>query len=192
MDFGTFGYRTCIYCTAFIEQFRPVRTHAMNNDGTCSPNASPQISIAILIPERTRVLPFRDIGYMGQRRPRTFRIFCIRHEQTFIGSTEKHPELTVMMTNGRCPRAASIMRIRIPSWEIETVIKLRYQFPVHHIFRFQHLHPHEMKIRCYHIITIAHSNHIRVGVVSIQNRIHIGSVTLVTPCFQRFLCLDLN
>ena len=191
VNLGTFGDRTCVHGASFVQQLCSVGTHAVDDDRTCSPDASPQIGIAVLVPKRTRVFPFRYFRHMSQRCPWSFGIFRIRHEQAFIGCAEEHPKLTIVVTDGRCPRTSCIAGIVLPSRKIKSVVKLRYQPPIHHIFRFQYLHPEVMKIGCHHIVTIVHPNYIRVGIISIQNGIHVSTVSLISPCLQRFLCMEL-
>ena len=167
MNFGTFGHRTGIHRPPLVEQLSAIRTHPMNNDGACPVNASSQISIAILIPKRTRVFPLGNLCHMRQRCPRTFGILCIRHEQSFMWCTEEHPELTIMITDGRCPRATGIAGIVFPFRKIELIIKLGYQLPIYHIFRFQYLHTKKVKIGSHHVVTVTHTNDIRVGIIRI-------------------------
>ena len=133
MNLGTFGYRTCVYGATFVQQLGSVRTHAMNDDRPGSPDASSEVSITVFIPERTRVFPFRNLCHMSERCPRAFRIFCTGHEQAFVGCTEEYKELTVVITDSRCPRTSGITLILFPFREVKTVVKLSDQLPVYHI-----------------------------------------------------------
>ena len=187
VNLGTFGHRTGINCSSLIKQLGTIRTHPMNNDRASPVNASSQICLPVLIPERTRVFPLGNLCHMRQRCPRAFGILSIRHEQSLMWCTEENPELTVMITDGRCPRATGIAGIVIPPRKIETVVQLRYQPPVHHILRLQYLHTEEMEIGSHHVVAVAHTYHIRVGVIGIQDRIDVGAVALVAPCLQRLL-----
>ena len=73
------------------------------------------------------------------------------------------------------------MQVGIPARLVKTAIYLGDITPVHHIVALQHLHTHKVEIRSHHIELVAHTNHIRIGKISIQHRITIRSVTLIAP-----------
>ena len=86
-----------------------------------------------------------------------------------------------MIADGRCPRAARIMSVFLPSRLVEMVINLRHIAPVDHIARLQHLHAHEMEVGRHHIIHAVDPDDIGVGEVGIDDRIDIRTVALVAP-----------
>src|ERR1035438_5682524 len=77
--------------------------------------SSYQIAFAIVVPERTRVIP----AYCGDdsfyRRPRAFGAACRGHIDSAIRRSKVHPETPTMITNGTRPDASSIAVHAIPS-----------------------------------------------------------------------------
>ena len=143
--------------------------------------AAPEIGLPVFVPKRTRVFPFLYLFYAMQRRPRAMRIGSRTHEQAFMRCAEKDPEFPVVVTYGRSPRSAGKTLVGIPFRVIESVIYLADDCPIDHIGRLQNGHTYVMEIRTNHIVFFSHPYYIGIGIVGIENRVHISAVTLVSP-----------
>ena len=112
----------------------------------------------------------------------------LAHIQALVGCAEIDIKLAIVITDGRSPRATSIMLVGVPSRLVETAVDLTDVSPVEHIVRLQHLHAQEMEVRSHHIVFVTHPYHVGVGKISIEHRVDVGAVALITPGQRDLLC----
>ena len=144
-ELGTFGHGAFIDRDAFVEQLPAVATHLVDDDGACTMPAADEIGLTgndtgaigfvdnLIVPERTGIFPFGYLPDEMEGLPRSCRFWSRGHEEPFVGCAEIDVESTLLITQRRCPGAACIMLVGVPSRIVETVIDLRYDTPVHHV-----------------------------------------------------------
>ena len=153
----------------------------MDDDWTRSMKTMAQVGLTIVIPERTRILPSCDMFHRMKWCPGAMRVFGGTHKKSLIGGAKIHIEQSVVITHGRCPRATGIMLVAVPSRFVEMAVYLTDIVPVNHIFGFQHLHAHKVEIGSHHIVFLAVTDHVGIGVVDIQYWVDVGSIALIAP-----------
>ncbi len=181
MDFRPLGHRTLVHGDPLIKQLASVRRHAVYNDGARAVTAAHQVGLSVLIPERTRILPLLHGFHEVKRFPRACGIGGRGHEQSFIGSAEIHIETSVMIAQRGSPRATCVVTECVPSGIVETVVYVAYDAPVEQVGRFQNRHTHEMEVGTYHIVAVADTYYVGIGVVGVEYRIDIRAVALIAP-----------
>ena len=179
--FRTFGHRTFIYFLTSVKKPCAVRTHFMNINRATAQLATPDISLPILIPERTGIFPTTGTLHTMQRRPGAGRICGGRHKQTVIRHTDEHPEFPVMIAQSRRPATVAITFHFRKAGIVDTIVYLTDNGPVNHIFGFENRYSHKMELRTDHIIFISHPDNIRIGIVAIQDGVGKCPVTQISP-----------
>ncbi len=86
-----------------------------------------------------------------------------------------------MIADAGSPGASRIVLVRIPARIIQPGIDLGDDFPVHQVGRFQHLHAHEMEIRCHHVIPVTDTDGVGVGIIGQKNWVAVIAVFRVSP-----------
>ena len=150
-----------------------------------------QISLAVLIPERTAVNNTLSLVHQCERLPWSGRILCLGHEYTQIRITIVDEELAVMIAYRRCPHGIAVVR----GLELGIIRHLGDSMaddsPVDKILGMEHGEPRDIgEAGCCHIIVISHTYDIRIGIVSIYDGINVFSVAEIgAPDFRDiFIC----
>ena len=128
-----FGHRARINRASFVEQAFAIGRHLVDDDRASPMFAPSEVSLSVLVPERAGVFPLLHLLHEVKGCPRATRVSSLCHEEPFVRGTEEDPELSVVMSDSRCPRASCIAFVRVPLGEIEAVIELGNQSPVHQI-----------------------------------------------------------
>src|ERR1017187_1335297 len=129
--------------------------------------SSYQIAFAIVVPERTWVIPAccRDDSFY--RRPRAFGTACRGHVDSAIRRSKIHPEPPSMITNGAGPNSSSIAvhaipsKLRIQGGQIRN--NMAHDLPIDQIPRMQD----------YHSGGVLHGGGDRVEIIADANRIQV-------------------
>ena len=129
------GHGAGIYGNPVVEQFTPVGAHLVQDNGACPVSAAAEIGLPVLVPEGARVFPLLDGHDPVQRCPRPVRVGGRAHEEPFVRGAEEDPELTVVVTYGRCPGTAGKTAVVVPLGIVEAVIDLGDDGPVDHVVR---------------------------------------------------------
>lgn len=110
-----------------------------------------QISLAIVVPERTTIVPARRAQHRVQRFPRTGDFPCRRHEVTLVGRAEINPEFLIVIPDGPGPDAFAVAVHPVP---VQFGADLRevgdgvvLDRPVHQILGVQDYHARR-KLKC--------------------------------------------
>ena len=139
------------------------------------------IHFAVFVPKRTSVDDAFTRFHQYRLSPRSFRIFGFYHESTLIGISPEDVKLTVVMADGRCPYAVTMFRTFGSFYWGQSV---RYgsanDSPVHQIFGVEYLQSGQTVEtgRC-HVVIISYTAGIRVGIVCIEYRVLVLTVSLV-------------
>ena len=181
VDLGAFRRRAGVDRDALVQQFPAVRGHPVQDDGTGALEAVAEVGLAVLIPEGAGVFPAGNSLDAVQGRPGPGRIFRRAHEQALVRRAEIHPEAAVVPADAGRPGASGVMRILLPSGEVEAPVDLGDEPPADQVLGLQDLHAHKMKIGGDHIVRTAHADDVRIGIVGRQDRIAVAAVTGVAP-----------
>ncbi len=134
IDLGAFRCFAHIDNAPLIQEFSPIGPHAVDNDRTRTYRAVSQVGLAIVVPERTGILPLAYALHLMQRRPGARRIFCCTHIQALIGGAKVDVKEPALVANGRRPAASAIgLHGIIPGVYIQAAINTANQRPVHQI-----------------------------------------------------------
>ena len=180
-EFCAFCHRTGIDRHAVVQQLTAVSRHPMDDDWSGTVLAAPQISLSVAVPEGAGVFPFRHTLHQMERRPRAVRVAGGRHKQSLVGRTEIDVEASVVIADGRRPRAAGIVLVAVPARLVEARVDLTDVAPVHHIVALEHLHAEEVEVGGHHIVLLANADDVGVGEVGVEHRIAVGAVALIAP-----------
>ena len=75
---------------------------------------SQEITLSVLIPNSSTVVPARLAHQFSERFPRTASLWSRSHEITFIGSAKEYIETTIMITQRTSPNARSVTVHLVP------------------------------------------------------------------------------
>ena len=140
-----------------------------------------QPSLAVLIPEGTRIDESLGLHHPNRRFPRTARILCPDHEDAPVRIAAKDIEPAIVITDGRCPDTVRMLHLRpeiifrgIPTRSGIVRQRCAYQRPIHQIPRMQDRQSRKTVERgSRHIIILPHPAHVRIAVIRVQDRIKI-------------------
>ena len=170
------------YQHRFADDFGSFRIHFAYRDDTvesCTASGPRmnQIDLPVFIPQRRRVYHAFSGLYQYRFIPFTLRVFGLHHKNAEIRISPINIELTVMVTYGRSPHALSMLRLVIEFFRFDSFQRVVYQFPIHQILGMENGQPRStIKAGSGHIKIISHRTHIRIGIVGMQNRIHIRPI----------------
>ena len=187
--FRAFCHGSGIYRHAVVEQPSAVGRHPVDDDRSCSPLATAEICLTVIVPEWTGVFPFLHGLHAVERCPRSAHVFCRRHEEALVGRTHIDVEASVVPADARCPWSSGIVAVGVPSRQVEASEDLGSDLPVHHVVGLQHLHAQEVEVAGHHVVLASHADDVGVGVVGVEHRVLIRAVALVTPV-EGCLCAD--
>ena len=180
-------HRSAVDGPSLVEQTGAVGTHAVDDDGTCAVDAASEVRLPVIVPEGARVFPLGHVADVRQGTPRPGGVGGVGHEESLVGCAEENPELPVVVADGRCPRAAGIAFVRVPAREVEAAVDLGEEAPVDHVVRDEHLHAQEVEVGGDHVVLLAHTDDVGVGVVSVEDGVDVCAIALVAPSVRRRL-----
>ena len=165
--------------------------HALEAD-TASGESRYHVSLAVFIPERTRIDPSHYLTHISRLAPLAERIRGLAHHDALVRHRDKYVISSLMITDGRCPGTTAVYRlvIIVKGKLVNDVID---DLPVHQILRMQQRHCRGVtEAGSDHKIILSHTNGIRVRIIGIQDRVGIGAVALISDPHFMYLGLVHN
>ena len=139
-----------------------------------------QINLSVLIPQRRRVYHsftgFHKYGFL----PFAGRVFCLYHEDAEIRVAPIDVKFPFMVTYGRSPHSLTVAGGIIKLFRLQLLQGIIDNTPIHQILGMENRQPRRTsEAGSGHIKIITGRTDIRVGVIGMQYRISISTVTLI-------------
>ena len=192
-----------IYDTRGSDHLGAVGRHGCNKEdrfhaGTRTGTTMRKVGLAVLVPKGAAVNHSLALLHPDDGLPRACGVLCLGHEEALVGVTAIDVEPTVVITNGRCPYVVAVLYLLAPvevgAFEfrengIVVGQGMSDDLPVHQVGAMEDLQAREAgERRGGHVVVVAHTADVGVGIVGIDHRILVHAVLQIgVPGVRRSL-----